>query len=55
MKQLCIILIVYLFCGISSAQDTIPQNQAAKDYVKLEGDTYFLSSIPLNEVIVFAD
>ena len=55
MKQLCIILMAHLFCGISSAQDTITQNQAAKDYVKLEGDTYFSSSIPLNEVVVFAD
>lgn len=55
MKQLCMIVLVFVCSGVSSAQDTISQNQTQKEFVKLQGDAYFSSSIPLNEVVVFAD
>ncbi len=55
MKQLFIIVLVLLCSGISSAQDTILQNQKQKEFVKLIGDDYFSTSIPLNEVVIFAD
>lgn len=55
MKQLCMIVLVFVCSGVSSAQDTISQNQTQKEFVKLQGDAYFSSSIPLKEVVVFAD
>jgi hypothetical protein len=36
MKQLCMIVLVFVCSGVSSAQDTISQNQTQKEFVKLK-------------------
>jgi len=44
-----------LFFSYSLGQDSIPKDTLENDYIKFQGDSYLIPSIPLREVVVFAE
>ena len=54
MKWIGLLFLTLLSGWFSTAQDTVAQDTIEKQLVKLEGQAYFSSSIPLEEVVVFA-
>ena len=54
MKHFMYLLFVVSFSQLYG-QDSIPMDSLQKDYVKVLGEDYFTTSIPLKEVVVFAE
>ncbi len=53
MRILLIVLLISFVAHTTKAQDQVEKDTIEVDYVRMEGDRYFRTSIPLSEVYVF--
>ncbi len=53
MDRICVFLVFGLMCSVGFSQGDLEHDSITDQYIKMEGDSVFISSIPLEEVYIF--
>ncbi|MEH6679428.1 MAG: DUF4294 domain-containing protein [Sediminicola sp.] len=53
MDRICVFLVFGLVCSVGFSQGDLELDSITDQYIKMEGDSVFISSIPLEEVYIF--